>query len=106
MSKFFNHNWLEQLAKTTIDMGEGRNAIVKTTRPNHEFITNQPYPYPNKWTTYVQHPDCNMYYTSEYDYAEDLYDAWDMHNEAVERVMSGAYEKDWVTESDYPFTDK
>lgn len=106
MSKFFNHNWLEQLAKTTIHIREGRNAIVKTTRPNHEFLTNQPYPYPNKWTTYVQHPDCNMYYTAEYDYAEDLYDAWDMHNEAVERVMSGAYEKDWVTESDYPFTDK
>ena len=106
MSKYFNHNWIEKLTKTTIDMGEGRNAIVVTTRPNHEFITNQPYPYPNKWTTYVQHPDCNMYYTAEYDYAEDLYDAWDMHNEAVERVMSGAYEKDWVTESNYPFTDK
>ena len=103
MSKYFNHNWIEKLTKTTIDMGEGRNAIVVTTRPNHEFMTRKPYPYPNKWTTYVQHPDCNMGLTStQYDYAEDLYDAWDMHNEAVERVMSGAY----APESNFPFTDK
>lgn len=103
MSKFFNHNWLDQLAKTTIDMGEGRNAIVKTFRWNHEFITNQPYPYPNEWITYVEHPDCNMGLTSNlYCYAEDLYDAWDMHNKAVEEIMSGAYEKNWVS----PFDDK
>ena len=69
---YFNQNWIEQLANTNVHLDDNRVLIVNTKKMS-----------PFLYMTSVRFDDQDV---PTYSYADDLYDAWDRHNEVVELI--------------------
>ena len=64
-----NHNWIDQLANTNVHLDDTRVLSISTTKMSKGYMTS------------VRFDDQDV---PTYSYADDLYDAWDRHNEVVE----------------------
>lgn len=100
MSKFFNHNWLDTLANTKVHLSDNRIAEVETKRPNHLFIGGGTYV--DKWTISVHISDSPYGVSQTYGYADDLYDAWDMHNEVVDHLINNRFNTGFIGDLQQP----
>lgn len=69
---YFNHNWIEQIGNTNVHLDDNRVLIVNTRKMQGSL-----------YMTSVRFDDQDV---PTYSYADDLYDAWDRHNEVVELI--------------------